>query len=81
MFTLYWIALPANMKSYPVYKELSLLFVSYFFYFDIDCDVPTTHCRSSSGDSVNLLSRTINYVCSQNIEINIKVTIVRQMKN
>ena len=28
-------------------------------HFDIDHDVLTAHCRSSSGDSVNLLSQTI----------------------
>ena len=28
-------------------------------HFDIDRDVSTAHCRSSSGDSVDLLSRTI----------------------
>ena len=39
-------------------KSLVLSFVSRF-HFDIDRDVSTAHCRSSSGDSVDLLSRTI----------------------
>ena len=39
-------------------KGLVLSFVSRF-HFDIDRDVSTAHCRSSSGNSVDLLSRTI----------------------
>ena len=39
-------------------KRLVLSFVSRF-HFDIDRDVSTAHCRSSLGDSVDLLSRTI----------------------
>ena len=41
-----------------VYKGFSLLFVSRLS-LDIDRDVSTAHCRSSSGDSVDSLSRTI----------------------
>ena len=33
--------------------------LSHNCHFDIDRDVLTAHCRSSSGDSVDLLSRTI----------------------
>ena len=33
--------------------------LSHDCHFDIDHDVSTTHCRSSSGDSVGLLSQTI----------------------
>jgi len=33
--------------------------VSHDCHFDIDRDISTTHCRSSSGDSVDLLSQTI----------------------
>ena len=41
-------------------KGLVLSFVSRLSSgFDIDRDVSTAHCRSSSGDSVDLLSRTI----------------------
>ena len=29
------------------------------YYVDIDCEVSIAYCRSSSRDSVNLLSRTI----------------------
>ena len=39
-------------------KGLVLSFVSRF-HFDIDRDVSTVHCRSSTGDSVDLLIRTI----------------------
>ena len=39
-------------------KGLVLSFVSRL-HFDIDRDVSTAHCRCSSGDSVDLLSRTI----------------------
>ena len=33
--------------------------LSHDCHFDIDYDVSTAHCRSSSGDSVGLLSQTI----------------------
>ena len=33
--------------------------LSHDCHFDIDRDVLTAHCKSSSGDSVDLLSRTI----------------------
>ena len=33
--------------------------LSHDFHFDIDCNVLTAFCRSSSGNSVDLLSRTI----------------------
>ena len=33
--------------------------MSHDCHFDIDHDVSTAHCRSSSGDSVDLLSRTV----------------------
>ena len=33
--------------------------LSHDFHFDIDCNVSTALCRSSSGNSVDLLSRTI----------------------
>ena len=36
--------------------------LSHDFHFDIDCNVSTALCRSSSGNSVDLLSWTINFV-------------------
>ena len=42
-----------------VYKGFSFYRLSNDCHFDIDRDVSTAHCRSSSGDSVDLLSRTI----------------------
>ena len=40
-------------------KLLSCYHLSHDCHFDIDHNVSTTHCRSSSGDSVDLLSQTI----------------------
>ena len=33
--------------------------MSHDCHFDVDRDISATHCRSSSGDSVNVLSRTV----------------------
>ena len=45
------------IKGFINFFIVCLMIVTY--YIDIDCEVSTTYCRSSSGDSVNLLSRTI----------------------
>ena len=34
-------------------------YLSHDCHFDIDCDVSTIHCRSSSDNNIDLLSRTI----------------------
>ena len=57
MFTLYWIALPSTRKAIQYIKGL-VYHLSHDCHFDSDCDVSTAHCRSSSGDSVDLLSQT-----------------------
>ena len=41
-----------------VYKGFVYCF-SHDCHLDIDCSISTTYCRSSSGNSVNLLRRTI----------------------
>ena len=45
-------------QNYSCIKGLVYRF-SHDCNFDIDRDVSTAHCRSSSGDGVDLLSRTI----------------------
>ena len=57
MFTLYWIALPSTRKVIQYIKGL-VYHLSHDCHFDSDCDVSTAHFRSSSGDSVDLLSQT-----------------------
>ena len=49
---------PRNCTQYYD-KGFSFYSLSHDCHFDIDHDVSTAHCRSSTGDSVDLLSQTI----------------------
>ena len=52
--------LSGYLTGLQVFKIRGLVYsFSHDCLFDIDRDVSTAHCRSSSGDSVDLLSRTI----------------------
>ena len=50
--------MPRNCTQYYD-KGFSFYSLSHDSHFDIDHDVSTAHCRSSLGDSVDLLSQTI----------------------
>ena len=67
-----------------IFSAVIKCFCMFLYRLSHDCRlVLTAQCRYSSGNSVNLLSRTIAWwrpaACSWNITINIKVTIVRHM--
>ena len=47
-----------DLFKYLIFKGFNFI-VSHDCHFDIDRDISTAHCRSSSGDSVNVLSRTV----------------------